>query len=68
MPGLKERLTVFITFDYKCPQCGHREPRFVRRSEMDEQTCGKHLGLVPLTRLPPATRTTFRFADSRLKD
>ena len=68
---------MYITFDYKCPTCGHVESRFVRRSEMDEQFCNQELdaGLLGLydcrhrlIRLPAGTRTTFRFADTNLKD
>lgn len=55
---------MYITFTYRCPECGHEEDRFVKKSEMDSQT---HCG-VPMVRLPPATRTTFRFADTKLKE
>jgi hypothetical protein len=62
---------MYITFDYKCPSCGHTEPRFVRRSEMDDQVhraCAPPLsGGIPMTRLPAGTRTTFRYADRKLK-
>ena len=63
---------MYITFDYRCPHCGHEESRFVKRSEMDEQTCD-HGGLPSwhepalMKRLPAGTRTTFRYADSKLK-
>lgn len=63
---------MFITFDYLCPYCRARESRFVRRSAMDEQEC-QHPGLpswhgpTRMTRLPAATRTTFRYADTKLK-
>lgn len=66
---------MFITFDYLCPDCEHRETRFVRKSEMDDQQCPNYVAPNPekpcfsmvMTRLPPATRTTFRFADKKLK-
>jgi len=62
----------FITFDYKCPACGRiSENRLVRRSEMDEVYCGTNCdGDHPtrMVRMLPATRTTFRFADTKLKD
>lgn len=64
---------MYITFDYRCPYCEHEESRFVKRTEMDDQEC-THPGLpswhvpAPMTRLPAGTRTTFRFADTKLKD
>lgn len=75
---------MFVLFDYRCPDCGFTEERFVRREEMDDQwhyeCCvdpaiedddERHEYLSELghmTRLPAGTRTTFRFADTRLKD
>lgn len=63
-----------ITFDFQCPDCGHRETRLVRRSEMDQQVCPVTNEGIPLppcaatmVRLPAGTRTNFRFADRRLK-
>ena len=55
---------MYITFDYRDPDTGEVEARFVKRSEMDEQrnSAGKLM-----VRLPAGTRTTFRFADSKLK-
>lgn len=58
---------MFITFDYQCPSCGHRETRFVRRSEMDSQKCRECSGTENMRRLPAAPVTTFRFADRNLK-
>ena len=55
---------MYITFDYKCPQ-GHVESRFVKRDEKDEQYCN-HCNEW-MRRLPPGTRTTFKFADTKLK-
>jgi len=63
----------YITFDFKCSHCGNVDSRFVKREEMDNQTC-EHEGLPSwhqpslMTRLPAATRTTFKFADTKLKD
>lgn len=64
---------MFITFDYRCRECGHQEERFVKRPDMDEQRCRvlDHEGSAcksAMTRLPAGTRTTFRYADTRLKD
>jgi DNA-directed RNA polymerase subunit RPC12/RpoP len=56
---------MFIRFNYRCPTCGHEEERFIKKEQMDEQMCPACT--VPLTRLPAAPRTTFRFADRRLK-
>ena len=57
---------MYITFDYKCPTCASVDSRFVKRTEMDKQTC--ETCDVVLTRLPAGTRTTFRYADQKLKD
>jgi hypothetical protein len=54
----------YITFDYKCPDCGHVDTRLVKREEMDEQACTCEQ---TMRRLPAGTRTTFRFADTKLK-
>jgi len=58
----------YITFDYRCSTCEETESRFVRRSDMDDQKCPKHSAPKPMTRLPAGTRTTFRYADTKLKD
>lgn len=60
---------MYITFDYKCPQHGIVS-RFVKKTEMDEQYCDvPHPGNPePMLRLPAGTRTTFRFADTKLKE
>lgn len=55
----------FITFDYRCEK-GHEDSRMVLRKEMDAQRCKECKGL--MRRLPAGTRTTFRFADRKLKD
>lgn len=58
---------MFVKFDMKCPTCNAEYPNvFVKKAEMDNQRCGKCKDT--LLRLPPGTRTTFRFADTRLKD
>lgn len=63
----------YIHFDYKCPGCGAVESRFVRREAMDIQyhyECkDTETGMHPMMRrLPAGTRTTFRFADTKLKE
>lgn len=55
----------FITFDYRCDK-GHEQERLVLRKDMDAQRCETCKGL--MRRLPAGTRTTFRFADNKLKD
>lgn len=51
-----------ITFDYRCDNCGAEYPNsMVRRSEQDEQRCGKCSE--KLTKLPAAPITTFKFGD-----
>ncbi|MHC4302574.1 MAG: FmdB family zinc ribbon protein [Planctomycetota bacterium] len=54
----------YITFDYKCPDCGAIDTRLVKREEMDEQACTCE---TEMRRLPAGTRTTFLFADTKLK-
>ena len=59
---------MYVSFDYKCinDSCEVLNvSKFVKKIDMDIQICrcGK-----PLVRMPPATRTHFRFADSKLKD
>ena len=58
---------MYITFDYKCPECGHVESRFVKREHMDVQDCNEPCNH-PMRRLPAGTRTTFKFADTKLKE
>lgn len=67
---------MYITFDYKC-LCGHVDTRMVQRDEMDDQyhdPCPEASAItgapcpMAMTRLPAGTRTTFRFADTKLKD
>jgi len=54
-------------YDYICPECRKREERFVRNDEIDSQECihAVERMAVPMVRLPPATKTTFRFADKQ---
>jgi hypothetical protein len=48
-------------YDYLCRRCSHREERYVRRPEEPQKCeCG-----ADMVKLPPATKTTFRFADKR---
>lgn len=57
----------YISFDYKCKACtALPEHRMVKRINMDSQVCEECGG--DMVKLPPATRTTFRFADTKLKD
>ncbi len=52
----------YIIFDYACPNCGAEYPNnFVKRSEMDDQRCGKCKTV--LKRLPAGPSTTFKFGD-----
>ena len=55
---------MYITFDYRC-SCGNVESRFVRKEAKDNQRCAKCDS--EMTRLPAGTRTTFKFADTKLK-
>ena len=56
----------FVTFDFECNRCGKQYPdKMVLRKDMDAQRCDDCKG--QLRRLPAATRTTFRFADRKLK-
>lgn len=57
---------MYITFDYKCDTCGDVKSRFVRREEKDSQHCACG-SITPMRRLPAGTRTTFKFADTKLK-
>lgn len=58
---------MFISFDYRCRSCFAVDSRFVKKMEKDEQRCNECDSTTPLTRLPAGTRTTFRFADNKLK-
>ena len=52
----------YITFDYVCPSCSTEYPNcMVRRSEQDEQKCGKCKST--LKKLPAGPITTFKFGD-----
>lgn len=53
----------FVTWDYRCQNCGRVEERTVRRSEQDNVTCTCSTAPPPLMkRLPAGPATTFRFA------
>lgn len=53
----------FVTWDYKCRNCGRVEERTVRRSQQDDQRCDCSTAPPPLLeRLPAGPATTFRFA------
>lgn len=52
---------MFITYDYRCLECGHKEPLFVKKDEKDKQACLKCGG--GMLRLPAAPSTTFKFND-----
>ena len=61
---------MYISLDFKCRDCGHREPRFIKKQHKDFQICHcshpkKHT-LGPMVPLPSATRTNFKFADQRI--
>jgi hypothetical protein len=50
-----------IAFDFKCTRCPVREERWVpRHNEPQTCRCGE-----PMAKLPPPTKTTFRFADKQ---
>ena len=55
---------MYISFDYACEKCKAVEAKLVRREEIDSQVC--RCGS-PQRKLPAATRTTFRYADTKLK-
>lgn len=67
--------TMYIKFDYRCPDCGFQEERFVKRIDMDDQQCPNYL--VPdnanpcfsmsMTRLLAAPRVNWKFNDRKLK-
>ncbi|MHC4302660.1 MAG: FmdB family zinc ribbon protein [Planctomycetota bacterium] len=59
----------YITFDYRCPQCGHQEPRLVKRNVQDAQfhECDENTRRL-MVKLPANPKTTFRYADTKLKD
>ena len=59
---------MFIRFNYRCLGCGYEEERFIKKDKMDHQfhACTPNTQRL-MTRLPAAPRTTFLFADKRLK-
>lgn len=50
-------------YDYLCRACQHREERYVHTP--DERVTCSRCGSEHITRLPPATKTFWRFADKR---
>ena len=65
-----EERKLFIRFDYRCPDCGHQVERFIKKHLKDQQICPqcKRTGRrTIMSRLPAAPKTTFRFADYKLK-
>jgi hypothetical protein len=58
-------------YDYKCQLCGHTEERYVQDWEAEQtqwHRCpGRDGEVQAMVRLPPGTRTHFRFADTKLK-
>lgn len=50
------------SFDYRCKRCGKQEERWVRKHDDPQRCgdCGKEM-----VKLPPATPTTWHFADRR---
>jgi hypothetical protein len=61
---------MYVRFDYKCPKCGYTEDRFIKKDEMDRQTCDQLTekgGSFPcaglMVRMPSAPPTTFTHAD-----
>ena len=60
----------YITFDYRCSSCKQEDTRLVKREDMDSQRCENgtfHTPGQPMVRLPASPRTTFLFADRKLK-
>lgn len=56
---------MYVTYDYKCPHCIVPVTRFIKKRHKDKQRCLRcnwHM-----KRLLSAPRTTFLFADTRLK-
>lgn len=55
---------MYITLDYKCLSCGYEAERFVKKVDQDKQICGCDK---PMRKQLGATKTHFRFADTKLK-
>jgi DNA-directed RNA polymerase subunit RPC12/RpoP len=53
---------MYVTYDYRCIDCKKEEIRMVKKEDRDKQYCKYCISGVML-RLPPATRTTFKFND-----
>jgi hypothetical protein len=67
--SLKES-RMYVRFDYKCLKCGAVEDRFLKKTVMDSQRCtllarGSFECGGEMVRLPAATPTTFKEADTK---
>jgi len=51
----------FITNDYKCISCEHKEERMVKRGEVTDQKCSQCC--CPMQQLIGGPITTFKFGD-----
>jgi len=58
---------MYVVYNYRCPECSETDERLVRRENAHNQWCKACTHHSLLTRLPAAPRTTFRFADEKLK-
>jgi len=56
---------MLVRFDYRCDNCERTTDRLVKKERQDDQHCA--ICCTPMRRLPAAPRTTFRFADTKLK-
>lgn len=56
---------MYVTYDYKCPHCIVTVTRLIKKEHKDKQRCGDCKW--PMKRQLSAPRTTFLFADTRLK-
>jgi predicted nucleic acid-binding Zn ribbon protein len=52
---------MYVSYDYKCQWCNITQNRFIDKKEKDNQTCKRCNA--PMLKLPPATKTTFKFND-----
>lgn len=52
---------MYVTYDYRCILCKHKQTKFVKKEDCDKQLCEKCRG--GLLRLPPGPKTTFKFND-----
>lgn len=58
---------MYASFDYRCPSCKAEDSRFVKKVEQHQQRCKECDYSGHMVKLPSGTRTTFRFADAKLK-